>query len=193
MFDSFAGIDEVGRGSIAGPVVAGCVRLPKRWKHKKYLNDSKKLSEKERVRLFELIIQDCEFGIGIMSNQHVDTLGIRLSTHLAMLRAFNKLKDLDHLLIDGRDNFQFPIPAKYIIKGDQKEPCIMAASILAKVYRDSLMKRYSKIHPEYGFDRHKGYGTKLHMENILQSSFCEIHRRSFNIITDNGKNSFCNL
>ncbi len=181
-YEKFAGIDEAGRGPLAGPVVASCVILPKNWKYKKLLNDSKKMSEKQRKEAFYFITRDCLYGVGIINNNHIDTLGIRLSTHLAMIRAVQNLGMIpDKLKIDGKDNFHFPIPYKYIIKGDTKHHCIMAASIIAKVYRDCLMKNYAILFPEYDFDKHKGYGTKSHIEKIKKYNFCEIHRSSYTI------------
>lgn len=178
-----AGIDEVGRGALAGPVVSSCVILPKRWKYKTYLNDSKKLSQKKRTEFAIEIKKSCKYGIGYISNTLIDGLGIRLATHLSMIQALNNLmRDFDivpdKLMIDGRDHFLFAINSQYIIKGDTKIPEIMAASILAKVERDNFMS-YLETKPIYNFSKHKGYGTKEHTTSIIKHGSSDIHRNSF--------------
>lgn len=174
------GIDEVGRGPLAGPVVAGAVILPK-GKRILYVNDSKKLSEKKRDELFDVIKEEAlSYGIGIVSPERIDEINILQATYEAMHEAVNKLSvkpDIllnDAVTIPGIDVKQIPI-----IKGDAKSLSIASASILAKVTRDRLMTEYDSLYPEYGFARHKGYGTKVHIEAIKEYGPCPIHRRTF--------------
>lgn len=172
------GIDEAGRGPWAGAVVAAAVfmgdfSLPG-------LNDSKKLSEKEREYLYEILIENVAYGIGESTAQEIDSFGIRKATHTAMKRALEHLKMTpEFLLIDGRDNFPFSIQAKYVIKGDSLYESIAAASVLAKVTRDRKMKEYAKTYPMYGFEFHKGYGTKKHQEAISQYGISDLHRKTY--------------
>lgn len=191
------GIDEAGRGPWAGPLVAAVCYLPKNCKLKG-LNDSKKLTKQSRDRLFEMIIKKADYGIGIASAREVEK-GMVKALNLAIERALLGLKiKPDLLLIDGRDKFNLkylsrpqgayykPIakqspPYKTIIRGDQKERTIMAASILAKVTRDRIMEDLSKKYPLYGFESHKGYGTRSHREIIEKHGICEIHRKNFYI------------
>ena len=175
-----AGVDEVGRGPLAGPVVAGAVILPK-GKRILYVNDSKKLSEKKRDELFDVIKEEAlSYGIGIVSPERIDEINILQATYEAMREAVNKLSvkpDIllnDAVTIPGIDVKQIPI-----IKGDAKSLSIASASILAKVTRDRLMTEYDSLYPEYGFARHKGYGTKVHIEAIKEYGPCPIHRRTF--------------
>jgi ribonuclease HII len=175
-----AGVDEAGRGCLAGPVVAGAVILPKRVP-KKLLKDSKILSEKQREAAYEFIIKKCDFGVGMASAQEIDKLNIKRATELAMRRAVEKLKTKpDHLMIDGRDTFTFDIPSEDFVKGDARFAVISAAGIVAKVTRDRFMKEQAKIYQNYGLERHKGYGSALHIERIKQYGHCELHRTSFN-------------
>lgn len=174
------GIDEAGRGPLAGPVVAGAVVLPKDCRIL-YINDSKKLSEKKREELFEVISREAvSIGIGIVSPERIDEINILQATYEAMREAVNKLTvkpDIllnDAVTIPGIDIAQVPI-----IKGDAKSLTIGAASIMAKVTRDRLMYDYDKLYPEYGFAKHKGYGTKQHTQAILEYGACPIHRMSF--------------
>lgn len=174
------GIDEAGRGPLAGPVVAGAVVLPKDCRIL-YINDSKKLSEKKREELFEVISREAvSIGIGIASPERIDEINILQATYEAMREAVNKLTvkpDIllnDAVTISGIDIAQVPI-----IKGDAKSLTIGAASIMAKVTRDRLMYDYDKLYPEYGFAKHKGYGTKQHTQAILEYGACPIHRMSF--------------
>ena len=174
------GIDEAGRGPLAGPVVAGAVILPK-GKRILYVNDSKKLSEKKREELFDVIKEDAlSYGIGIVSPERIDEINILQATYEAMREAVNKLSvkpDIllnDAVTIPGIDVKQVPI-----IKGDAKSLSIASASILAKVTRDRLMVEYDSLYPEYGFAKHKGYGTKVHIEAIKEYGPCPIHRRTF--------------
>ena len=182
-YDSFSyicGIDEAGRGPLAGPVVAGAVVLPK-GKRILYVNASKKLSEKKREELFDVIKEEAlSFGLGIVSPERIDEINILQATYEAMREAVNKLSvspDIllnDAVTIPGIDIRQVPI-----IKGDAKSLTIASASILAKVTRDRIMAEYDLQYPEYGFAKHKGYGTKAHIDAIRQFGPCPIHRKTF--------------
>jgi len=174
-----AGMDEAGRGSWAGPVVAGAVILPKGTKLPG-LTDSKLLNHTKREVLFEKITDKCDFGVGIASQDEVDEFGLMHATFKAFERALNQLETIpDHLLIDGRDKFKFQVPHTSIIKGDLKERCISAASIVAKVARDRIMIELDKTYPEYGFANHKGYGTKRHHASLREHGPSAIHRVSY--------------
>ena len=164
------GVDEVGRGTLAGPVVASAVILQENHKIEG-LNDSKKLSVKNRELLFPLIIESSmSVGISIVDSQMIDKLNIKRATLLAMKNAVLDLTiKPDIVLVDGLDKIDINIPNENIIKGDSKEDCIMAASIIAKVKRDDLMKEYSNKYPEFGFEKNKGYGTKFHL-NALKTN-----------------------
>ena len=175
-----AGVDEVGRGPLCGPVVACACILPKNYSLEG-LNDSKKLSEKKRDELFDVIKEEAlSYGIGIVSPERIDEINILQATYEAMHEAVNKLSvkpDIllnDAVTIPGIDVKQIPI-----IKGDAKSLSIASESILAKVTRDRLMTEYDSLYPEYGFARHKGYGTKVHIEAIKEYGPCPIHRRTF--------------
>lgn len=174
------GIDEVGRGPLAGPVVAAAVILPKEEKIL-YLNDSKKLSEKKREALFEEIQEKAlAIGIGVVSSQRIDEINILQATYEAMREAISNLKVTPTVLLN--DAVVIPevdVPQEGIIKGDGKSASIAAASIVAKVTRDSMMKEYEEKYPGYGFASHKGYGTKAHREAILLHGMTPIHRKSF--------------
>ena len=175
-----AGVDEVGRGPLAGPVVAGAVVLPE--KHGiEGLMDSKKLTKKKREKLFPIILAKAVgTGIGIVSVQKIDEINIREATFLAMERALGNLPMVPHsALIDGESLKSQIIPNKGIIKEDDKIDSIKAASIIAKVTRDKIMFHYGKIFPEYGFERNSGYGTKVHMEALHKYKSTPIHRRTF--------------
>ena len=179
-FSYICGIDEAGRGPLAGPVVAGAVVLPK-GKRILYVNDSKKLSEKKREELFDVIKEEALcFGLGIVSPERIDEINILQATYEAMREAVNKLSvspDIllnDAVTIPGIDIRQVPI-----IKGDAKSLTIASASILAKVTRDRIMAEYDLQYPEYGFAKHKGYGTKAHIDAIRQFGPCPIHRKTF--------------
>ncbi len=179
-------IDEAGRGPLAGPVVAACVIFNANISINNELskvNDSKKLSAKKRDELFELIKSNfIEAGIGICDHETIDKINILQATFLAMKKALGGLKNKpEFLLIDG--SLKLPncsTPQEAIIKGDEKLFSIAAASIIAKVTRDRIMLEMDKLYPEYGFERHKGYGTKLHLDKIKQYGPCPIHRLSFN-------------
>ena len=174
------GIDEVGRGPLAGPVVAGAVILPKDCDIL-YINDSKKLSEKKREELYEVIMQKAvAVGIGYASHERIDEINILQATYEAMREAISKLSvrpDIllnDAVTIPGVDIKQVPI-----IKGDAKSISIGAASIVAKVTRDRLMVEYDSVYPGYGFASNKGYGSAAHIKAIKEIGPCEIHRQSF--------------
>lgn len=174
------GIDEAGRGPLAGPVVAAVVVFKKGTKIEG-INDSKKLSEAKRDELFSIIKEQAlDYGIGIVNNGEIDEFNILNATYMAMKKAINCLKNTpDYLLIDATTIPGVKIDQKPIIKGDSKSISIAAASILAKVTRDSLMYQYDEIYPEYGFKGHKGYGTKEHYEAIGKNGITPIHRKSF--------------
>lgn len=174
------GIDEAGRGPLAGPVVAAVVVFNKDVDIK-YINDSKKLSEEKRNELFKIIKNEAlDYGIGIVDNEKIDEINILNATYLAMKKAINNLNNKpDCLLIDAVSIPNIDIAQKSIIKGDSKSISIAAASILAKVTRDKLMYEYDDKYSEYGFSKHKGYGTKEHYEAIRAYGVTPIHRKSF--------------
>lgn len=174
------GIDEVGRGPFAGPVVACAVILPKDCSIL-YINDSKKLSEKKREELFDIITKEAvAYGIGIRDNKRIDEINILEATYEAMRDAINNLKvkpDVllnDAVTIPGVDIKQVPI-----IKGDAKSISIGAASIVAKVTRDRMMCEYDEVYPGYDFKKNKGYGTAAHIKGLKELGPCDIHRYSF--------------
>lgn len=178
--DYICGIDEAGRGPLAGPVVAGAVILPKNHKIP-YLNDSKQLSEKKREELYEIIQSEAiAVGIGIASPERIDEINILQATYEAMRMAIEQLEYKPQILLN--DAVIIPdvsLPQEKIIKGDAKSLSIAAASVIAKVTRDRMMKGYHELFPEYGFDKHKGYGSKEHIEAIKQIGPSPIHRRTF--------------
>ena len=175
-----AGIDEAGRGPLAGPVVAAAVILPKDI-FLPFLNDSKKVTEKRRDVLFDEIKQNAiAYGIGIASNTLIDEINILQATYEAMREAINELeKTPDVLLVDAVHIPDINIKQVGIVKGDAKSVNIAAASILAKVTRDRLMAEYDKIYPEYGLASNKGYGTATHIAALKEIGPCAIHRKSF--------------
>lgn len=175
-----AGLDEAGRGPLAGPVVAAAVILPKDI-FLPFLNDSKKVTEKRRDVLFDEIKQNAiAYGIGIASNTLIDEINILQATYEAMREAINALSTRpDILLVDAVHIPGIDIRQVGIVKGDAKSVNIAAASILAKVTRDRLMAEYDKIYPEYGFASNKGYGTAAHIAALKEYGPCEIHRKSF--------------
>ena len=175
-----AGIDEAGRGPLAGPVVAAAVILPKDI-FLPFLNDSKKVTEKRRDVLFDEIKQNAiAYGIGIASNTLIDEINILQATDEAMREAINALeKTPDVLLVDAVHIPDINIKQVGIVKGDAKSVNIAAASILAKVTRDRIMAEYDKIYPEYGFASNKGYGTATHIAALKEVGPCAIHRKSF--------------
>ena len=175
-----AGIDEAGRGPLAGPVVAAAVILPKDI-FLPFLNDSKKVTEKRRDVLFDEIKQNAiAYGIGIASNTLIDEINILQATYEAMREAINALeKTPDVLLVDAVHIPDINIKQVGIVKGDAKSVNIAAASILAKVTRDRIMAEYDKIYPDYGFASNKGYGTATHIAALKEVGPCAIHRKSF--------------
>ena len=178
-----AGIDEAGRGPLAGPVVASAVIFPKEIDLPE-VTDSKKLSEKKREKLFgDICSKALAIGVGIVHEKEIDEKNILQATYVAMRKSIKELSIVpDLLLIDGKEADIKSFKQKSIINGDQISLSIAAASIIAKVTRDKLMKQYDIIFPGYGFSRHKGYGTKQHMEKIRTKKATMIHRKSFNPI-----------
>ena len=177
------GIDEAGRGCIAGPVTASAVILPKGFNNK-YLDDSKKLSEKKRLELKIIIEKEAvDYSVFFINAKIIDKINILNSTFKAMHGALNNLKTQPNfILVDGNKFIQYnDIPHKCIIKGDGKYQNIAAASILAKTYRDDYMKKLHSKYPEFGWNNNKGYGTKFHMDMINKHGKTDFHRKSFNI------------
>jgi len=181
-----AGCDEAGRGCLAGPVVAAAVVLPLSFKCE-LLDDSKKLTEKQREKIFPIIKKEATtFGVGIVSCNEIDQINILNASFLAMHRAIDKLNQSPELLlIDGnRFNPYKNIPHKCIVKGDGKYLSIAAASILAKVTRDKIMLKLSKEFPIYEWEKNKGYPTKAHRNAILNHGDCKYHRKTFKLLSD---------
>ena len=198
-FDIIIGVDEVGRGPLAGPVVAGACWikpeiLEKEFADRNLIRDSKKLSEKQRDKIYKFIQDSDDFilGIGEVAVETIDKINILNASLLAMRLAIDEVVEQVRkvspeiksrnfcALIDGNKNIQnLEMEQLLFAKGDQRIFSIAAASINAKVYRDKLMKKYHQKFPKYGFDKHKGYGTKFHMEQLQKNGACEIHRRSF--------------
>ncbi|MCD9186180.1 MAG: ribonuclease HII [Pyrinomonadaceae bacterium] len=180
-FRLIAGVDEVGRGCLAGPVVAAACILDLSKPLPEGLNDSKKISEKKRLKLNEEIRETAIcYAIGEVQADEIDKINILQATKKAMRFAIEKLQpNADFLLIDALQLKEIKLPQKGIIKGDAISASIAAASIIAKTYRDNLMQEMCKIYPAYGFSKHVGYGTKAHFEAIKQHGACDIHRKSF--------------
>lgn len=188
-FNLVGGIDEAGRGPLAGPVVAACVMvcrdhltpLSPLCKGGAVINDSKKLTAKKREEAFEFIINNFQYGVGICDHNTIDRINILQASFLAMKKAISALKQKpDFILLDGK--FLIPnlsIKQKTIIGGDALVFSIAAASIIAKVTRDRIMRKMHKVYPNYGFDAHKGYGTKMHLKRLRQHGPSPIHRKSF--------------
>ena len=174
------GVDEAGRGPLAGPVCAAAVILPANLEIPG-LTDSKKLTDKKRRELYPVIMEQAvAYGIGFASEQEIDEVNILQATFLAMQRAMDQLPVKPHLaLIDGNRQKNFGIPVKTVVKGDSLSASIAAASILAKVTRDNLMLEQAQLYPQYKFDVHKGYGTKAHYEALREFGPCPIHRMTF--------------
>ncbi len=179
-YQVICGVDEAGRGPLAGPVCAAAVILPKHLEIPG-LTDSKKLTDKKRRELFPLIQEQAvAYGIGLASQEEIDEINILQATFLAMERALSQLNVRpDMVLIDGNRERDFGVPVQTVIKGDSLSANIAAASILAKVTRDNLMMELAQQYPQYGFEIHKGYGTKAHYEALRQYGASPIHRRSF--------------
>jgi ribonuclease HII len=181
------GVDEVGRGPLAGPVVAACVVLPEDF-DVLGIDDSKKVTQKRRETLCEIIKEEAlAYGIGQVDNKRIDNINILEATKIAMVMAIMECDyaltkeggHIEHLLIDGTNILGIEISQTPIIKGDSTCLSVAAASIVAKVTRDLMMGEYHKIYPAYGFDKNKGYGTKIHYEGLAEVGPCEIHRKSF--------------
>lgn len=180
-YSLIAGLDEVGRGCLAGPVVAAaCILDPDR-PVPDGLNDSKKLTEKKREEIAaELHLGSVAFAVGIVEADEIDRINILEATKVAMMKAIDGLSPApDHLLIDALQLRQCRLPQKAIIKGDSISYSIAAASIIAKVFRDALMKQYDADFPQYGFAGHKGYGSAMHLAAIREYGPCPLHRKTF--------------
>ena len=179
-FTLLCGVDEAGRGPLAGPVCAASVILP-RGLVIEGLNDSKKLSEKRREELYDVIRSECiSCGVAFATVEEIETLNILEATFLAMNRALEQLSPVPELaLIDGNRTKGIALPSRAVIKGDAKCADIAAASVLAKVTRDRYMLQMAEQYPQYGFEQHKGYGTKQHYAALLQYGPSPIHRMSF--------------
>ena len=179
--DLIAGIDEAGRGPLAGPVVVACVILDKN-SMIEGVNDSKKISESKREKLYEIITQEAiSYGVGIVYQEEIDEINILQATKKALTESISSMKIKPNLImVDALTGINtLKIPYKSIIKGDAKCYSIAAASIIAKVTRDRIMREWDKVYPEYGFSSHKGYGTAKHIQAIREYGLCPIHRRSF--------------
>ena len=176
-----AGIDEAGRGPLAGPVVVASVIMPKD-SMIEGVNDSKKVSEKKREKLYDLILEEAiSYGVGIIYQDEIDELNILQATKKGLTIAIEQMETKPNLImvdaLTGIDTLG--IPYKSIIKGDAKCYSISAASIIAKVTRDRIMREWDKVYPQYGFEKHKGYGTAAHIAAIKEYGLCPIHRKSF--------------
>jgi len=181
------GIDEAGRGPLAGPVVSGAVLILEKdfeeIKKIKSVKDSKKLSEKKREEVYLNLVNKpkLKWGIGIVSEKVIDKINILEATKLSMIKAVKDLEKKNHvkvdfLILDGKMKIDLDVDQESIIKGDDKVFSVSAASIIAKVTRDRLMIKYDKKYPAYNFKKHKGYGTKEHLRNIKKNGICKIHR-----------------
>ncbi len=179
-FELICGVDEAGRGPLAGPVYAAAVILP-REKLIEGAKDSKKLSPKKRQALYDTIISNAlDYGISNVDENEIDKINILNATHLAMKKAISRLNIKPNMiLIDGNSSPKLEIPCKTIVKGDDLSMTISCASILAKVERDNFMVKMAEKYPQYLFEKHKGFGTKAHIEAIKKHGPCEIHRKSF--------------
>ena len=179
IYGTICGIDEAGRGPLCGPVVAAAVILPDEY-NILYINDSKKLSETKREEVYKEIDKYAvAYGVGIVSPERIDEINILQATYEAMRTAIHKLSVTPDILLNAVTIPMVDIKQVPIIKGDAKSQSIAAASIVAKVTRDHLMEEYDKLYPEYGFAKHKGYGTAAHIKAIKEYGPCPIHRRTF--------------
>ena len=179
--ETICGIDEAGRGPLAGPVVVAAVIMPKD-SMIEGVNDSKKVSEKKRETLYEQIINEAiAYGVGIIDQKEIDKINILNATKKGLTTAIKELKvKPQRILVDALTGIDtLGIPYTSIIKGDAKAYSIAAASIIAKVTRDRIMREWDEIYPEYGFEKHKGYGTKMHIDAIKEYGLCPLHRLSF--------------
>ena len=176
-----AGIDEAGRGPLAGPVVVASVIMPKD-SMIEGVNDSKKVSEKKREKLYDIILEEAiSYGIGIIYQDEIDEINILQATKKGLTEAVEQMKiKPDLIMVDALTGIDtLGIPYQSIIKGDAKCYSISAASIIAKVTRDRIMREWDKVYPQYGFEKHKGYGTAAHIAAIKEYGLCPIHRKSF--------------
>jgi ribonuclease HII len=176
-----AGIDEAGRGALAGPVVAAAIVLPEKFRHRK-LNDSKQLAPELREEIYEELTGngDIAWAVGVVDSIEIDRINILRATHRAMRAALAALSfPPEHVLIDGLPVIPFPLPQTAIIDGDCYSLSIAAASVIAKVTRDRIMREFCACFPKYCFSQHKGYGTELHLTKLHEFGPCPIHRRSF--------------
>lgn len=175
------GIDEAGRGPLAGPVVVACVIMPKD-SMIEGVNDSKKVSEKTREKLYEEITKTAiSYEVGIIDQKEIDNINILNATKLGLTIAIKGLKvKPEFILVDALTNIDTcKIPYRSIVKGDAKCYCIACASIIAKVTRDRIMRQWAEVYPQYGFEKHKGYGTAMHIQAIKEYGLCPLHRHSF--------------
>lgn len=175
------GIDEAGRGPLAGPVVVACVIMPKD-SMIEGVNDSKKVSEKKREKLYEEITKTAiSYEVGIIDQKEIDNINILNATKLGLTVAIKGLKvKPEFILVDALTNIDTcKIPYRSIVKGDAKCYCIACASIIAKVTRDRIMRQWAEVYPQYGFEKHKGYGTAMHIQAIKEYGLCPLHRHSF--------------
>jgi ribonuclease HII len=180
-YSAIAGIDEAGRGALAGPVVAAAVVLPEKFRHKR-LNDSKQLLPEKREEIYGDLTNNAaiSWAVGIVDSLEIDQLNVLRATHKAMRAAVAALNATpDHALIDGLPVSPFPLPQTAVIDGDCYSLSIAAASVIAKVTRDMMMREFCARYPEYCFSQHKGYGTELHLTKLHAHGPCPIHRRSF--------------
>lgn len=180
-YNYICGIDEAGRGPLAGPVVVAAVIMPKD-SMIEGVNDSKKVSEKKREKLYELIIEEAiSYSVGIVDQNEIDRINILNATKAGLTEAVRTLKVKPELiLVDALTNIDTcGVPYQSIIKGDAKSYSIAAASIIAKVTRDRIMREWDKVYPQYGFEKHKGYGTAMHINAIKEYGPCPLHRKSF--------------
>lgn len=183
-YGDIIGIDEAGRGPLAGPVVAAAVKIKNIVPEFELINDSKKLSEKKRELLFDVIMENCYVGVGVVDAPKIDEINILNATFLGMRKAIDGLKEQgvewNLALVDGNHKIrEYTENQEPIIKGDGKSLAIAAASIIAKVTRDRMMVESGKEYPVYQFEKHKGYGTKAHREAIVENGPCKYHRISF--------------
>ena len=191
-FKKVACLDEVGRGALCGPVVAAAVTIIKKspfqklWKSDFHnIKDSKKLTPKKREEFYKILRNHpaIKWGLGRVSEKIIDKINILEATKLAMKKAVKNLNcKINHLILDGKMELNLPIPQKSIVKADEKVFSCAAASIIAKVTRDRIMRKYHQKYPRYSFDKHKGYSTKLHLKMLKKYGPCKIHRRTFGIV-----------
>lgn len=182
---NIVGVDEAGRGPLAGPVVSAAVQIKTYDPRFEKINDSKKISEKLREELFDVILANCFVGVGIATVEEIDDINILNATFLSMRRALEDLKENDgvnfeKVMVDGNHKIrEYSGQQEALIKGDGKSLSIAAASIIAKVTRDRIMNLIGREYPQYGFEKHKGYGTKQHREAILEIGVTPVHRKTF--------------